>query len=199
MMEEELARREQNDGPDDPRSVDLRANLAAVRISQGDYDAAEPLLRHNLYVLAAVHGEGSVMSLGTQITLAEVLLRRDRLPEAAHMLRAARARCDGLVDGADHCPRIAVYEANLALLQGDPEAALLALRRVELDPDGDPISRAEQDFLRGQILGDSGADRAEGRRIVASALALLRTVPEYAPARIAEMQAWLAHDALRRE
>ncbi len=200
MMTAELARRDRSDGMDDARDVELRTNLAAVRIAQGDYDGAEPLLRHNLDVLAAIHGEGSVTSLGSQLALLQVQLRRKRLAEAADLLRAARARCDGLVDKSEYCPVFALHEADLALLQRDPGAALRALRRAPPDdPHTDPLTRAEHDLVRGQILSESGADRAEGQRIVAAALALLRTVPEFAPARIAEMQAWLTRDAQRRE
>lgn len=89
--------------------------------------------------------------------------------------------------------------AELALLHRDLKAALLTVQRVQPDPNADLLTRAEQDLVRGQILSESGADRTEGRRLVASALAVLRSVREYAPARIVALQAWLTRDAQRRE
>ncbi len=86
-----LRLRTTNLGPRHRRSIESTIELVRLRRRQGDYPAAEELAREGLQFAEAALEPDDPVRLQMQASLAQVLYRRAKLPEAERLLRAVLA------------------------------------------------------------------------------------------------------------
>lgn len=141
LLDEALALRRAELGPDHPAVAETLQELAALDDRAFRYDRAEDLLRRSLAIRRNACGTGDPRVADTLDGLASLLARQGRLDEAELLAEEALARRRELA-GNEH-PIVAsslITLGNLALRRGDPTAAegrfreALAIRERALPP-----------------------------------------------------------------
>jgi eukaryotic-like serine/threonine-protein kinase len=185
-------------GPDHPRTASTLLNLGAAYLYRGhpgDSERALPYLERSLRIREQRLGADHPSLAYPVQNLAVVQRRLGRLDEAQAGYRRALAlfeAAQGPEASAVASPLAGLAQIHLA--RGEPALAHPLLERVLAlfaQHGKDALAVAEQQFLLGRALWESGADRARARRLVEEAHAVFVGRKAHAAARRAVAERWL--------